>query len=82
MEDVLTRLEVFDPKFRTVLEGKVFMGMTLAEIGHKLGCSERTAASYWALARRWLVVELEQGFVPDADAKRPLALSRSARAEN
>jgi len=39
------------------------MGMTLSEIGAKLGYSERTAASYWALARRWLTSELENGCV-------------------
>ena len=76
VEDLLARLEGFDPKLRTVLEDKVFMGMTLAEIGGKLGCTERTAASYWALARRWLVTELEQG------SGVSLPLSRSAGAKN
>ncbi len=59
VEDILARLEALDPKLRAVLEFKVFMGMTLSEIGAQLGCSERTAASYWALARRWLTSELE-----------------------
>ena len=62
VEDILARLEAFDSKLRTVLECKVFMGMTLGEIGAQLGCSERTAASHWALARRWLASELEDGY--------------------
>jgi RNA polymerase sigma factor (TIGR02999 family) len=75
VEDLLTRLDAFDPKLRTVLECKVFMGMTLSEIGAQLGCSERTAASYWALARRWLTSELESGCAS-------LSLSRSPDPKN
>jgi len=82
VEDLLARLEEFDPKLRTVMEYKVFMGMTLAEIGEKLGYSERTAASYWALARRWLATELEQGCVTEASAQPRAPLSRSATAKN
>lgn len=75
VEDILTRLEAFDPKLRTVLEFKVFMGMTLSEIGAQLGCSERTAASHWALARRWLTSEL-------ADGGMSRSVSRSPQPEN
>ena len=61
IEGLLAGLSAIDPKFRTVVEYRVFMGMTLDEIGRQLGCSERTAATHWSFARRWLAAELDQG---------------------
>lgn len=60
IEGLLERLEGIDPKFRTVVEGRVFLGMTLAEIGEQLQCSERTAAAYWSYTRQWLAEELDK----------------------
>jgi RNA polymerase sigma factor (TIGR02999 family) len=67
IEGLLTGLSGIEPKFRTVVESKVFMGMTLDEIAQQLGCSERTAATYWSFARRWLAKELDQGQVPPGE---------------
>jgi RNA polymerase sigma factor (TIGR02999 family) len=62
VEEALSRLAAIDPKFRTVIEMRVFEGLTGDEIAKQLGCSPRTVASYWAFAKRWLEKELA-GFV-------------------
>lgn len=58
VEEVLSRLAAIDPKFRTVIEMRVFEGLTGDEIAQQLGCSPRTVASYWTFAKRWLEKEL------------------------
>jgi RNA polymerase sigma factor (TIGR02999 family) len=58
VEEVLSRLATIDPKFRTVIEMRVFEGLTGDEIAEQLGCSPRTVASYWTFAKRWLEKEL------------------------
>ena len=58
VEEVLSRLAAIDPRFRTVIEMKVFEGLTGDEIAQELGCSPRTVASYWTFANRWLQKEL------------------------
>lgn len=63
VEEVLARLAAIDPKFRTVIEMKVFEGLTGDEIAAQLGCSPRTVASYWTFAKRWLEKELA-GYAP------------------
>ena len=55
---MLSRLAAIDPRFRTVIEMKVFEGLTGDEIAQELGCSPRTVASYWTFAKRWLQKEL------------------------
>jgi RNA polymerase sigma factor (sigma-70 family) len=55
---VLSRLAAIDPKFRTVIEMRVFEGLTVDEIAGQLDCSPRTVASYWTFAKRWLEKEL------------------------
>ncbi len=58
VEALLSRLAAIDPKFRSVVEMRVFEGLTGDEIAHELGCSPRTVASYWVFAKRWLEKEL------------------------
>ena len=58
VEETLSRLAAVDPKLRTVIELRVFEGLTGEEIARQMGCSPRTAASYWAVAKSWLVKEL------------------------
>lgn len=60
VERLLDGLSGIDRKFRVVVEGRVFLGLTLAEIGQQLQCSERTAATYWSFARQWLADELDR----------------------
>lgn len=57
VEDVLARLAAIDPKLRTVVEMKVFEGLTSDEIAARIGCSRRTVANYWNVARHWLQKE-------------------------
>lgn len=57
IDDALSRLAAIDPKFRAVVEMRVFEGLTSEEIAQRLNCSRRTVASYWNFARRWLEKE-------------------------
>jgi RNA polymerase sigma factor (TIGR02999 family) len=54
VEELLARLEDIKPALRTVVELRVFEGMTAEEIAPKLGCSVVTVHRYWQFARRWL----------------------------
>ncbi len=58
VEEALSRLGSIDPKFRTVVEMRVFEGLTGDEIAAQLGCSPRTVATYWNFAKCWLQKEL------------------------
>ena len=57
VDEVLSRLAAIDPKFRSVVEMRVFEGLTNDEIASKLDCSRRSVVSYWNFARRWLEKE-------------------------
>lgn len=57
VENALAGLGAIDPKFRTVVEMRVFEGLTTDEIALQLGCSRRTVASYWNFAKHWLQKE-------------------------
>lgn len=61
IEEILTGLSSIDPRFRSVVELRVFMGMTIGEIARHMNCSERTAATHWSFARRWLAQALDRG---------------------
>lgn len=54
LEHVLDELAAIDPKLRTVVEMKVFEGVTREEIAARLGCSVRTVARHWEFAQHWL----------------------------
>jgi RNA polymerase sigma factor (TIGR02999 family) len=58
IEDLLSRLEQIDARFRTVVEWRVFHGKTPPEIAAHLGCTERTVSTLWAFCRNWLESEL------------------------
>jgi RNA polymerase sigma factor (TIGR02999 family) len=60
VEHTLSRLAAVDPKLRTVIELRVFEGLTGDEIAGRLDCSPRTVANYWAFAKNWLEKELAQ----------------------
>lgn len=59
VEDLLDRLGAVDPKLRRVVELKVFEGLSVAEVAHRMDCSERTAARHWSFARAWLQQALD-----------------------
>ncbi len=54
IEDLLSRLGAIDSKLRTVVEMKVFEGLSREEIAERLGCSVRTVARHWDFAQHWL----------------------------
>lgn len=54
IEQLLERLGTVDAVLRTVVEMKVFEGLSREQIAERLGCSVRTVASHWSFAREWL----------------------------
>jgi RNA polymerase sigma factor (TIGR02999 family) len=64
VEDALTRLAGVDPRLRTVVEMKVFEGLTGDEIAQRLGCSRGTVSNCWSFAQRWLQEEWAPGRRP------------------
>jgi RNA polymerase sigma factor (TIGR02999 family) len=61
VEDALARLASVDPRLRTVVEMKVFEGLTGDEIARRLGCSRGTVSNCWRFAQRWLREEWAPG---------------------
>ena len=57
VENALDGLAAIDLKLRSVVEMRVFEGLTGDEIAERLGCSRRTVANYWNVAREWLQKE-------------------------
>lgn len=57
VEDILNRLGAIKPEIRTVVEMKVFEGMTAEEIAPRIGCGVATVNRYWQFARHWLQKE-------------------------
>lgn len=54
VEEALSRLATIDPRFRAVVEMRVFEGLSRDEIAQQLGCSPRTITNCWNFAKRWL----------------------------
>jgi RNA polymerase sigma factor (TIGR02999 family) len=57
IEAMLSRLGAINPKLRTVVELKVFEGLTGEEIAERMGCGPATVARYWYFARERLKKE-------------------------
>jgi RNA polymerase sigma factor (TIGR02999 family) len=58
VDAALSRLAAVNPRLRTVVELKVFEGLTGEEIAQRLGCGPATVARDWNFARHWLQEEL------------------------
>lgn len=54
IESLLRRLEAIDPVLRTVVELKVFEGMTANEIARRMDCPVITVNRNWQFARHWM----------------------------
>ena len=67
IDAMLDRLADIDPKFRVVVEMKVFEGRTSEEVAAATGCSLRTVSTHWSFAKRWL----EHEFEAEAQRKKP-----------
>jgi RNA polymerase sigma factor (TIGR02999 family) len=58
IEVTLSRLDAIRPRLRSIVELKVFEGMTLEEVANRLECSSATVSREWNFARHWLQREL------------------------
>jgi RNA polymerase sigma factor (TIGR02999 family) len=54
VQKMLLRLERIDPRFRAVVEMRVFEGVSREEIARRMGCAPRTVARCWESARSLL----------------------------
>jgi RNA polymerase sigma factor (TIGR02999 family) len=59
IEAALSRLAAVNPRLRTVVELKVFEGLTGEEIAQRLGCGPATVPRDWNFARHWLQKEIQ-----------------------
>lgn len=58
VESLLAGLARIDPQLRTIVEMKVFEGLSSDEVAARLNLSLRTVERRWTLARQWLAEEL------------------------
>jgi len=58
LDELLTRLEAASPEHAQLVEMRFFAGMSIAEIAHVRGVSERTVKRQWQSARAWLLEAL------------------------
>jgi RNA polymerase sigma factor (TIGR02999 family) len=65
LDEALTRLEAVDPELARVVDVRFFGGLSIDEASETLRVSPATVKRRWALAKAWLVRELERG----ADAR-------------
>lgn len=61
LDAALTRLEVLDSGHARIVELRYFGGLTIEETAEAMGSSPATVKRQWALAKAWLLRELEQG---------------------
>jgi RNA polymerase sigma factor (TIGR02999 family) len=60
LNDILDRLEEFDPQQAQIVEMRFFGGMNNGEIAEALEISERTVGREWQSAKLWLFRELNR----------------------
>jgi RNA polymerase sigma-70 factor, ECF subfamily len=60
LHDALTALEALDPRQAKVVELRYFGGFSVAEIGDILEMSPRSVKRHWALARIWLLKQMNK----------------------
>jgi RNA polymerase sigma factor (TIGR02999 family) len=61
LDDVLDGLADIDPQLRSVVELRVFEGLSIEECAERLGCSVSTVTRNWRFAKRWLQNHLAPG---------------------
>ena len=61
IESALDRLSEISPRLRTVVELRVFEGLTGDEIAARMGASPRSVARWWNFARDWMAEEFGPG---------------------
>lgn len=58
LDEALSRLESFNPRWFEVVMHRYFAGRTIAQTAELLGMAESTVSADWQLARAWLRKEL------------------------
>jgi RNA polymerase sigma factor (TIGR02999 family) len=61
LDESLTRLASLDPQQSRVVELRVFAGLTVEETSRVLDISPATVKRDWAVAKAWLLREIQQG---------------------
>jgi RNA polymerase sigma-70 factor (ECF subfamily) len=64
IDDLLKKLETVNPRQARVVELRYFGGLTFEEIAGLLQLTSRTVKSDWALARIWMLDQLQPGATP------------------
>jgi RNA polymerase sigma factor (TIGR02999 family) len=64
IDDTLHGLEQVNPALRTVVELRVFEGLSHEEIAERVGSSVRTVARHWKFARTWLAEAFGESLEP------------------
>jgi RNA polymerase sigma factor (TIGR02999 family) len=59
LDEALDRLTAADAPAAELVKLRYFAGLTIQEAADALGVSPRTANSYWAYAKAWLLAELQ-----------------------
>ncbi len=60
VHEALEKLESIDRAVADLVRLRYFAGMTIAEAAAALGVAPRTADSYWAYAKAWLIKEIAE----------------------
>ncbi len=61
IEQALERLGTLDQRMARIVELRIYAGLTVEEVAHLLGVSERTVHGDWRMAKMWLARELAEG---------------------
>jgi RNA polymerase sigma-70 factor (ECF subfamily) len=64
IDDLLKKLETVNSRQARVVELRYFGGLTFEEIAGLLDLTSRTVKSDWALARIWMLDQLQPGAKP------------------
>ena len=59
IDDLLEKLAALHPRLRSIVEMKVFEGLSMEEIANRLGIAPRTVARNWAFCKQWLGEKLQ-----------------------
>ena len=68
LEDLLEGLAAIDAQLRSVVELRVFEGLSIDECAQRLDCSISTVSRNWRFAKRWLQSRLGAVDDPANDA--------------